>query len=114
MFDAGTVSFGEGTIICAGNIITVNISIGAHVIVNLDCTIGHDSVIEDFVTISPGVHLSGYTTLRRGSYVGTGAVTVERHEVGAHATIGAGAAVVKDIPENVTAVGLPAKPVIKS
>lgn len=45
------VSIGEGTIICAGTIITVDIEIGKHVIINLDCTVGHDTVIEDFVTI---------------------------------------------------------------
>jgi sugar O-acyltransferase (sialic acid O-acetyltransferase NeuD family) len=109
--DASSIDIGEGTIICAGNILTVNIAIGSHVIINLDCTIGHDSLIEDFVTISPGCHLSGYTTLRRGAYLGTGAVTVEKHEIGSRSVVGAGAVVVKDIPANVTAVGIPAKPI---
>lgn len=109
--DGTTFRIGEGSIICAGNVLTVNITIGNHVIVNLDCTIGHDSIIEDFVTISPGCHLSGHTTIRRGAYIGTGAVTVERHEIGAAAIVGAGAVVVKDIPMGVTAVGIPAKPI---
>ena len=108
IYDRNTVNFGPGTIICAGNIITTNINIGAHVIVNLDCTIGHDCTIEDYVTISPGCHLSGYTILRKGSYMGTGATTVEKHEIGAHSIIGAGGVVVKDIPANVVAVGVPA------
>ena len=109
--DINSVRVGEGSIICAGNILTVNITIGNHVIINLDCTVGHDCIIEDLVTISPGCHLSGYTTVRRSAYLGTGAVTVERHEIGSKSIVGAGAVVVKNIPANVTAVGIPARPV---
>lgn len=112
-YDRATVSFGPGAVVCAGNILTVNIRLGAHVQINLDCTIGHDSVIEDFVTVSPGCHLSGYTTLRRRAYLGTGAVTVEKHTVGEDTVVGAGAAVVRDLPAGVTAVGIPAKPLAK-
>jgi sugar O-acyltransferase (sialic acid O-acetyltransferase NeuD family) len=108
-YDQSTVTIGPGSIICAGNILTVNITIGTHVIINLDCTIGHDCVIEDYATISPGCHLSGYTVVRKGAYLGTGAVTVEKHEIGVHSIIGAGSVIVKDIPANVTALGIPAK-----
>jgi len=108
-YDRSTVTFGPGAIICAGNILTVNITIGAHVILNLDCTVGHDSVIEDYVTISPGCHLSGYTTIRRSAFLGTGAVTIQKVEIGAGTVIGAGAVVVRDVPPGVTAIGVPAK-----
>jgi len=107
--DTQTVSIGAGSTVCAGSILTVDVFIGKHVIVNLDCTVGHNSVIEDYVTISPGCHLSGYTTIRHSAYLGTGAVTIERREIGANAIIGAGAVVVRDIPPNVTAVGVPAR-----
>jgi len=108
-YDRTTVSIDPGSIICAGNVLTVNVTIGAHVIINLDCTIGHDSLIEDYVTLSPGCHLSGYTTVRRGAFWGTGAVSIERREIGAGAIIGAGAVIVGDIPAGVTAMGVPAK-----
>lgn len=108
-YDRSTVVIGSGSIICAGCILTVNITIGSHVIINLDCTIGHDSIIEDYVTISPGCHLSGYTVVRKGANLGTGVVTIEKQCIGAHSVVGAGAAVVNEIPANVTAVGLPAK-----
>ena len=45
------VTIDEGSILCAGTILTVDITIGKHVIVNLDCTVGHDDVINDFVTL---------------------------------------------------------------
>ncbi|MGQ7848562.1 acetyltransferase [Granulosicoccus sp. 3-233] len=67
------VRMGSGSIICAGNILTVDIEIGEHVHVNLDCTVGHDVVIGDYTTISPGVHVSGNVTMGEGVFVGTGA-----------------------------------------
>ena len=54
-----SVCIGEGNIICAGTIITVDVHLGNCNIINLDCTIGHDSIIYDFVTINPSVNVSG-------------------------------------------------------
>jgi hypothetical protein len=53
-YGQSTIDIGHGATVWAGSILTVNICIGNHVIVNLDCTIGHDSVLEDYVTLSPG------------------------------------------------------------
>lgn len=103
------VKIREGTIICAGNIITVNVEIGNNVIINLDCTVGHDVEIKDYVTILPGVNISGNVILEEGSNIGTGAAIIQGKKVGENSIIGAGAVVVKDIPHNCTAVGCPAK-----
>ncbi len=103
------VNLGAGSIITAGCILTNNIRIGEHVHLNLDCTIGHDVVIEDFVTVSPGVHVSGNVTLKQGCFIGTGANLIEGKTLGAWSVVGAGSVVVKDIPENATAVGVPAE-----
>lgn len=107
--DQETTTIGEGAIICAGTILTVNIEIKKHVIVNLNCTIGHNCILEDFVTLSPGCHLSGYTEIKYGAYLGTSSVTIEKHTIGENSIIGAGAVVATDIPDNVTAVGIPAR-----
>jgi len=108
------IEMGAGTIICAGTSLTVNVCLGQHVHVNLNCTIGHDAVLEDFVTLAPGVHVSGWVTVERGAYVGTGAVIVNGTAekpivVGAGAIVGAGAVVTRDVPAGVTVVGVPAK-----
>jgi sugar O-acyltransferase (sialic acid O-acetyltransferase NeuD family) len=103
------VNVGEGSIICAGNILTTQVAIGKHVIVNLDCTIGHDVIIEDYCTISPGVHISGRVHIKQQTYIGTGSAIIERLNIGKNSVIGAGAVVTKDIPDNVVAVGMPAK-----
>lgn len=105
------VSVGEGTIICAHSIITVNISIGKHVIINLDCTIGHDAILDDYVTLYPSVNVSGITGLGRCSELGTGTQIIQGKKVGDYSIVGAGSVIIKDIPDNCTAVGCPAKPI---
>lgn len=102
---------GEGSIVCAGNILTVNILIGKHVIINLDCTIGHDAVIEDYCTILPSVNVSGNVKIEECVSVGTGTQIIQGLCIGNNSIIGAGAVVTKDIPNKVVAVGAPAKPI---
>lgn len=105
------VSFGEGSVICAGNIITVNVEIGKHVIINLDCTIGHDANIGDYSTVLPSVNVSGFVKTEECVSVGTGSAVIQGVNIGRNTVVGAGAVVVKDLPANCTAVGSPAKPI---
>lgn len=105
------VTIGEGSIICAGTIITVDISIGKHVIINLDCTIGHDDIIYDFVTIYPSVNISGNVVIGECAELGTGMQIIQGINIGKEGIIGAGSVVVHNIPEKCTAVGSPAKPI---
>ena len=105
------VNVGEGTIICAHSILTVNIDIGSHVIINLDCTVGHDAVLHDFVTLYPSVNVSGITDIGHAVELGTGMQIIQGKKVGDYSIVGAGAVVVKDIPAKCTAVGSPAKPI---
>jgi len=103
------VNLGHGTVVTAGAVLTNQIHLGNHVHVNLNCTIGHDAVAEDFVTLAPGVNVSGRVTLRQGCYVGTGANIIENIEIGAWSIVGAGATIVKDVPRDVTVLGNPGK-----
>ena len=107
------VEYGEGTIVTAGVILTNQIKIGKHVIMNLGDTVGHDCILEDYVTISPGVFISGNVHIGEGTDVGTGSAIIQGVRIGRWSVIGAGAVVTKDIPDNCTAVGVPAK-VIKT
>lgn len=105
------ISFGEGNIICAGNILTVDIIIRDFVILNLSCTVGHDVVMESFVTVYPGVNISGCTEVKKGVELGTGSRIIQGKTIEKNAIIGAGAVVIKDIVESGTYVGTPAKKV---
>lgn len=108
---SGRIDMGEGCIICTGTILTVDITLGSHVIINLDCTIGHDAVISDFVTIYPSVNVSGNTILGECVEMGTGCQIIQGIKVGEGTIVGAGSVVVKELPSDCTAVGCPAKPI---
>lgn len=103
----------EGTIICAGNILTVNINIGKHVILNLDSTVGHDSILEDFVTILPSVNISGNTKIKKYTTIGTGTKIIQGIEIGENVVVGAGAVVIRNVESNCTVVGNPARTIGK-
>lgn len=105
----GKITIGDGTIICAGNILTTDITIGDFVHLNLDCTVGHDSIIGDFSTISPGVHISGNVAIGKRVFIGTGAVLLEKISICDDAIIGAGAVVTRPVTEAGTYAGIPAK-----
>ena len=108
-----TVSVGLGSILCRGTIVTVNVDIGSHVIINLDSTIGHDAILNDFVTIFPSCNISGFVRIGSHSLLGTGTQIIQELNVGENVYIGAGAVVNRDIPNNSVAVGVPARVIKK-
>ena len=103
------VEIGEGSVICAGAVLTVDIKIGRHNIIDVNSTVGHDAVLQDYVTLYPSANVSGNTLICEGVQLGTGSQVIQGKTVGANTFIGAGAVVVKDIPSGCTAVGVPAK-----
>lgn len=105
------VEIGQGNIICAGNIITVNVKLKDFIILNLSCTVGHNTIIDSFCSFMPGVNISGEVIINEGVYVGTGAKIINQLEIGQYSIVGAGAVVAKSLPEKCTAVGIPAKPI---
>mgnify|MGYP005992520009 CR=1 FL=1 len=78
---------------------------------NLSCTVGHDTVIEDFSSFMPAVNISGEVLIEKNVYVGTGAKIINQLSIGDNTVVGAGAVVSKTLPPNCTAVGIPAKPI---
>ena len=105
------IKFGKGCIICLSSILTINVTVGDFVIVNLDCTIAHDVILDNFVTLYPSVNVSGNVHIGRCTEIGTGSNIIQGKTIGENTIVGAGAVVIKDIPANCTAVGNPAKPI---
>lgn len=103
------ISIGRGNIICAGCIVTTNIILHNFITLNLMCTVGHDTEINDFSSFMPSVNISGEVVIEEGVYVGTGAKIINQLRIGNHTIVGAGAVVVKTLPAYCTAVGVPAK-----
>ena len=101
---------GDGTVLMAGVTINADAVIGAHCIVNTGAQIDHDCVIGDFAHVSPGTTLCGNVHIGVGSHFGAGAVAIPGMHVGNWAIVGAGAVVVRNVPDGVTVVGTPARP----
>ena len=100
---------GQGNMILHGAIVQAAAAIGNHVILNTGSQVDHDCVIEDFVHVAPGAILCGNVQVGEGSLIGTGAIVIPGKKVGAWSIIGAGSVVIDNIPDNVVAVGNPAK-----
>ncbi len=102
------VNIGEGSIITAGCIVTVNVKIGKHSQLNLQTTVGHDSIIGDYFTTAPGARINGSSIIGHSVYVGSNATLRQGINVCSNALIGMGAVVVKDVTEKGVYIGNPA------
>jgi sugar O-acyltransferase (sialic acid O-acetyltransferase NeuD family) len=100
---------GRGSIICAGTIITSQIKIGDFAQLNLGTTIGHDCKIDDYFTTAPGANISGICNIGKHVYFGTSAATRQGVNICDNVLIGMGAMVIKNIKEEGTYIGTPAK-----
>ncbi|CAG9620195.1 acetyltransferase [Sutcliffiella rhizosphaerae] len=103
------VKVGEGTVIMAGVIINCCTTIGKGCIINTGSTLDHDNELENFVHLSPGVHLAGSVKIGSDSWLGVGSVVKNNIEIVENTTLGAGAVVVKDINEAGVYIGIPAR-----
>lgn len=108
---ADDVKIGEGTLFAANSVVNPGAEIGKGCIINTAATVDHDCILEDFVHISPGAHLSGSVKVGYETWIGIGACVVNNIEICAGCTIGAGAAVIKNIGVAGTYVGVPVKKV---
>ena len=107
---AQRVHVGQGSVIFAGTLINVDVTLGSHSSINLGCTISHDCTLGDYVSLGPGVHLAGGVTIGSMTDIGTGATLRPGISLGSGVVIGAGAAVVHNQPDGTVAHGVPARP----
>lgn len=103
------IRLGPGAIICSGARLETNIDTGRHVHISENCTVGHDASLADYVTVFPQAAIAGNVHIGAGTTVGTQSAIIQGLGVGAEVMIGAGAVVIRDVPDNVTAVGVPAR-----
>ncbi|MGC3946156.1 MAG: acetyltransferase [Chryseolinea sp.] len=108
--DPGSISLGSGCVIGAGSILTTDIQVGEHTLVNINCTIGHDSRIGRCSSLMPGVNVSGDVVIGNEVLIGSGAALINRIIVGDRATVGMGAVVLQDVAAGLVVAGVPARP----
>ncbi|MDR2149065.1 MAG: serine O-acetyltransferase [Tannerella sp.] len=80
---------------------------GIGIVVNPNAEIGNNCNISQFTTI--GGHYKKAAKIGNNVYIGPNVCIVGNVNVGDNVTIGAGAVVTKDIPDNATVAGVPAK-----
>jgi sugar O-acyltransferase (sialic acid O-acetyltransferase NeuD family) len=104
-----SASIGVGTVVLAGSIIQANAIIGNHVIINTAASIDHDNIIGDYAHVSPHATLCGHVEIGEGTHIGAGVTIIPSIKVGKWTTVGAGSVVLRDLPDGVVAVGVPAR-----
>ncbi len=107
--DEESITIGEGSIITAGCILTTDIRIHSHVLINLNTTIGHDVAVGSFSSVMTGVNIAGTVKIGDGVLVGAGANILNGVSIGNFSKVGMGAVVVKDVEADTTVVGIPAR-----
>jgi len=100
---------GDGVWINAGAIIGYKAEIGSGAIINTGAQIDHHNILEECCQVDPGVVTAGNVVLRECCHIHTGATLINRVEIGANSIVGAGTVVLKNVPANSTAVGVPAE-----
>lgn len=102
---------GRGSILLRNVTLTAAVTLGSHVVAMPSVTFTHDDDVADFATFAAGVSLGGGVRVGRAAYLGMNSSVRERTTVGAYATVGMGAAVLTNVPEGQTWVGVPARPI---
>ena len=105
----GEVAIGCGVLVGKGCLLTTNIRLGDHVTLNPGCAIGHDASIGAFTTMMWRVNISGAVTIGEGCSLGTATTVLQGLRMGRGCVTGAGAVVIRELPDDCTAVGVPAQ-----
>jgi sugar O-acyltransferase (sialic acid O-acetyltransferase NeuD family) len=106
-----TAVVAAGTVVLAGAVVNADAVIGRGCIVNTGAIVEHDCALESFVHLSPNAALGGNVSIGERTHVGIGATVLPGVRLGADVTVGAGAVVLRDVPDAQTVVGVPARPI---
>jgi sugar O-acyltransferase (sialic acid O-acetyltransferase NeuD family) len=102
-------TIGEGVILCPRVIISTNVTVGDHVLINSFSVAGHDVTLEAGCTLSAQCDLMGHVYLEEEVFLGSGARIFPGMRVGRGAKIGAGSVVIRNVPAKISVFGNPAR-----
>jgi len=103
------VKIGVGVVILPNCQLAINSTIGNHTHLNYSVIVGHDAIIEEYVTLSPASNIMGNCTIKKNAYLGLNCSILQGLTIGENSVIGASAVVLKDIEPYTVNVGIPSK-----
>lgn len=104
-----SVSLGRGIFIAKHASVNPLAQLGNFAILNTGSIVEHECVIGEAAHIAPGAVLAGSVRVGALSFIGANAVVKQGVQIGNNVTVGAGAVVIRDIADNETWAGNPAK-----
>ena len=103
------IRIGRGNIICAGCVLSINVKMNDFNVIDWNCTVGHDVILKDYITLYPATNLSGYVQLDGCSELGVGTKIIQGIRVCQRTILGAGSVVINNLTEPGVYVGVPVK-----
>lgn len=103
------VELGMGILMLAQSSVNPGSRLADFVHVGLGSSLEHDGVMGSFSSMYGGVSTGGNVEMGKGSAAMLGSVIADGVKIGAQTVVGAGSVVLKDLPPNVLAYGVPAK-----
>jgi len=98
-----------GTVVFAGAVIQTGVNIGKHCIINTNCNIDHESYIENFTSICPGVTICGNVVIGELTFIGANSTIIHGKIIGENCIVGAGTVVIRNVGDNSKIVGNPGR-----
>lgn len=104
-----TAKISSGTVVMANAVINADVYIKKGCIINTASSVDHDCKIEDYVHLSPGVHIAGTVSIGERTWIGAGSTVINNISIADKCVIGAGSVVIKNIMKSGIYVGSPAR-----
>ena len=104
-----TSKIGAGNVIMPGVVVNSEAEMKNHCVINTNSSLEHNSIMDDFSSLSAGVTTGGYLKIGKYSAIALGVTILDRTSIGENVVVGSGSLVTKDLESHGLYYGSPAK-----